>query len=292
MDRKVSFDTARATDASIGVRFPSELNRSLMGDIAPVSERFRAREAITRNWSLSSLRKLVEAARDVISRHVTASDDNSTGIGKKQHSLVEVSLFLSVGDSDEFCSGEETFAIRICSTQTLATQGRTKAMKSRSIAHRFLRTALAFAVLTQTAFVMPAGACGANGSCCSETSACQDSEGCCFRTTDRQSEAPGRSCCYSADTFESSDEVRSCCHSTESSPSPCTCQCGQPIPRPAAPPANSDAQVRLIPVCADMATAAVPAQATAVSTGWSDRQSSLLKTAPRSVQVLFCTWLT
>jgi len=167
----------------------------------------------------------------------------------------------------------------------------TQTMTPRSITHRILQVALAIAVLIQSAFVTPAGACGVNGSCCSELSTSQQSEGCCCEAKNGQDGARVHSCCHSAETVDSTIEVSACCHAGESS-TRCTCHCGQPQPTPVVPPADADTQIRLIPVSAYLVAAAIPAPATAAPTGWNDRQSSLLKTAPRSVQVLFCTWQT
>lgn len=165
-------------------------------------------------------------------------------------------------------------------------------MTARSITHRILRAALAIAVLVQTAFVMPAGACGVSGSCCSELSTSQESAGCCCQTKIGQTGVISHACCQSAGAAGPEVEGSSCCHSTESSNKSCTCHCNQSRPAPVAPPADSDTQLRLIPVYAYLAVAAEPAPAIDVPTGRMICQSSLLQAAPRSVQVLFSTWLT
>ena len=168
-------------------------------------------------------------------------------------------------------------------------------MTACSITHRILRAALAIAVLMQTAFVMPVGACraaGVGGSCCSESSTSPESAGCCSETKIGQTGGSGHACCQSAGAAGPEVEVSSCCHSTESTSKICTCHCNQSKPVPVAPPADSDTQLRLIPVYAYVAVAAEPAPAIDVLTGRMTCQLSLLNTVPRSVQVLFCTWQT
>jgi len=165
-------------------------------------------------------------------------------------------------------------------------------MTARSITHRILRVALAIAVLMQTAFVMSVGACGVSGSCCSELSTSHGSAGCCCQTKLGQAGLTRHACCRSAEAAIPEVEVSSCCHSTQSSNKSCTCHCNQSRPAPVAPPADSDTQLRLIPVYAYVAVAAEPAPAIDVPTGRMICQSSLLQAAPRSVQVLFSTWLT
>lgn len=165
-------------------------------------------------------------------------------------------------------------------------------MASRSIHHRIQRTALALAVLLQSAFAAPVGACGMGGSCCSASSACQESGTCCCVGLDGQSGVAGHSCCHDGAVSESVADGSSCCHSTGSTSNRCTCSCSQPKPAPAAPPVDQETQTRLIPVYVYLTVAADLTPVLAVSTRRNECQSSLLKTAPRSVQVLFCTWQT
>lgn len=165
-------------------------------------------------------------------------------------------------------------------------------MTPRSITHRILPAALAIAVLLQSAFAAPVGACGMGGSCCSASSACQESETCCCETLDGQSGADEQSCCHDDAGSESVVDGGSCCHSTGSTSNRCTCSCSQPKPAPATPPVDQETQTRLIPVHAYLTGEADLTPVLAVSTRRNECQSSLLKTAPRSVQVLFCTWQT
>lgn len=159
-------------------------------------------------------------------------------------------------------------------------------MTFRSITHQILRVALAMAVLVQTALAAPVGACGVSGSCCTESSGCQDS-GCCCTQADQS----GPACCHEAVVEESAGEANSCCHSADDTSSGCKCHCSQPPPAPVAPPADTDGQIRLIQVYAYLSAAGSPALAIPVAVDRAECQSSLLKTTPRSVQVLFCTWL-
>lgn len=171
---------------------------------------------------------------------------------------------------------------------------RLKIMTTHSISHRILRTALAIAMLLQMASVSPTGACGLDGSCCTVSSACQDSGtccSCCSLTQDGRSRAGMQSCCHvggAESTFDSS----SCCHSMGAESRRCNCSCSQPEPAPAAPPVDQETQTRLISSYAYLTDAVDVTPVTAVSTRWNTYQPSLLKTAPRSVQVLFCTWQT
>ena len=69
-----------------------ELIRSCRGDIAPSSERFRAVVLNPANWSLSRLRKSVEALRDLIAKPAKALDETGTGIAEAYPRFGEVSL--------------------------------------------------------------------------------------------------------------------------------------------------------------------------------------------------------
>lgn len=160
-------------------------------------------------------------------------------------------------------------------------------MTTRSITHRILRTALALAVLVQSAFAASAGACGVSGSCCTASSSCQESDDCCCSRTDES----GHSCCSST-ADASANESSSCCRAGDDSTTRCTCHCGQPKPAPVAPPADTDTQVRLVPVYGYVTVAANPAPVLSAPTGRFVCQSSLLQIAPCSAQVMFCTWLT
>ena len=66
--------------------------RSRRGDIAPSSERFRAVVLNPANWSLSRLRKSVEALRDLIVKAAKPLDETGIGIAEAYPRFGEVSL--------------------------------------------------------------------------------------------------------------------------------------------------------------------------------------------------------
>lgn len=159
-------------------------------------------------------------------------------------------------------------------------------MTTRSIASCTLRTALALAVLAQSAFAIPVIGCG-DGGCCTESKGRQESDSCCCS----HAEIEKQSCCHSNDVLESAIAESSCCE-TDGTSLDCQCQCGQPHQSPVVPPADGDTQIRLISLNAWLVAAADRMLAIAVPTGEMRCQSSLLQTSPRRTQVLLCTWLT
>lgn len=163
-------------------------------------------------------------------------------------------------------------------------------MNSPSVTQRILQTVLSLAVLLQCV-AGPASVCSAGGVCCSDTRPGHDSTACCCGANTSTTSNTSHVCCESVETHTAADAA-SCCDSTDHPSDQCHCQANQSQPTPATPPVNSDTQPRLTVVYNCPAETVIPANATTPSSGRSRQQSSLLKTAPRSVQVLFCTWWT